>query len=61
MLVLVAVAWVLVDLVLPGPWFAVLPVAAVVVNATLWLHRDWRRRRAGHAVDPTRPYSREES
>jgi membrane protein implicated in regulation of membrane protease activity len=61
MLVLVAVVWVLIDLLLPGPWFVVLPVAVVIVNVGLWLHRDWRRRRAGRAMDPTRPYSREDT
>ena len=61
MLVLVAVVWALVDFLLPGPWFVALLVAALIVNAALWLHGDWRRRRAGRAVDPTRPYSREDS
>jgi hypothetical protein len=60
MVVLVAVVWGLVDLLLPGPWFVTLLIAALIVNAVLWLHRDWRRRRAGRAVDPTRPYSRED-
>jgi membrane protein implicated in regulation of membrane protease activity len=61
MVVLVAAVWVLVDLLLGGPWFVALPVAAVIVNVVLWLHRGWRRRRAGRAVDPTRPHSRDDT
>ena len=61
MVVLVAAVWVLVDVLLRGPWFVALLVAAAIVNAVLWVHRDWCRRRAGRAVDPTRPYARDDT
>ena len=60
LLIVVVIVWAVIDRVLPGPWLFELLVAAAAVNALLWLHRRWVRRRAARALDPTRPYSRED-
>jgi membrane protein implicated in regulation of membrane protease activity len=58
--VVVLVVWALVEFAFSGPWPVTLLVAAVAVNALLWLHSRWARRRMARAVDPSRPYSRED-
>ncbi len=58
--VLVGVTWAVIEFALPGPWFVTLVGSAAAVNALLWLHGRWGRRRKARALDPSRPYSRED-
>ena len=58
MVVLVGLVWVAIERAFSGPWFVTLLIAAVAVNALLWAHARWARRRAARAIEPGHPYSR---
>ena len=60
LMILVAIVWVAIEVAFSTPWIVTLLIAAVVIQGVFWLHQRWTRRRQARALDPSRPYSRED-
>jgi hypothetical protein len=57
--VVVGATWAVIEFTFGMTWFVTVLLTAAVVNALLWGHGRWGRRRRARAIDPSRPYSRE--